>query len=61
MFAQKLHSAYFLNSIQVSFHVALLFLLGFVPSKADQSLQGTELQEKKGQGKQEITLERTYS
>ena len=42
----------------------IFFLLGFTPCKAEQPLQGMELQEKKAQkdqGMQEICLERTYS
>ena len=42
----------------------LFFLLGFTPCKAEQPLQGMELQEKKAQkdySTQEICLERTHS
>ena len=49
MFAQKLYSAYILNSVQVSFHVVLFFILEFTPSKAEQSLKGIELKEKEAQ------------
>ena len=44
--------------------VAIFFKLGFTPCKAEQPLQGMELQEKetqKDQGIQEICLERIYS
>ena len=48
MFAQKLHYAYFLNSIRASFHV-VLFLIGIHSMKAEQPLQGMVLQEKEAQ------------
>ena len=43
---------------------AFLFLIGFIPCKAEQPLRGMELQEmkhKKDYGIQKIYLERTYS
>ena len=46
MFAQKLHSPYFLNLILVSLRVVFFFKLGFTPCKAGQPLQDMELQEK---------------
>ena len=46
------------------FRINFFFQLGFTPWKAEQPLQGTELQEKeaqKDQSLQEICLERTCS
>ena len=48
MFAQKLHSAYFLNSIQVSFDVEI-FLIGIHSMEGWKRLQGIGLQEKEAQ------------
>ena len=42
----------------------IFFLLGFTPCKAEQALQGMELQEKEAQkdwSMQEISLEITYT
>ena len=48
----------------LNFFLFFIFKLGFTPCKAEQPLQGKELQEKEtqkdDQSIQEISLERTY-